>query len=580
MNSRDAESPRVQAFIDRVTASSDKASALAHLTTWMTRNLTLDGRRYSFKHHECHIAIAKDQHPHKVVEKCSQVGLTELSLRIAAALCGVTRSRIIYVLPSARFSEKVSADRFYPIIAGSNILSASVSTNVKSAAMRKIGNSTIYFQGASGTSQAISIPANYLIIDEENFCDPVVLGQFDSRLRHAEEDPVTGIRGVTQRFSTPTIPKYGVSKHFEASDKKGYQVQCSRCNTWQLPDFYNDYVIPGFDEDIAVFEEADLANPDYKVDEAYVKCQKCGHDLWGDLCTPDRRQWVAEKPDVIMISGYQVHPIDVPHYNKVPGLIRAIANKTTQDHRNFTMGIPHEDRNNSFLMSTFNSNEKSGFLSLDEAKRTSLSGIRIGIDVGKTTHIVVGKRVAPKQFDIIHMATVTQVENGVLADLLQPYIDGFNPDCVVIDAAPDFTTARILIDKNKYGMVFACEYRRSIREVFSNIEEDEETAVVKADRSGTLSNAMDMHNKGSIRYPNNPETQVLAAHLKVTKKVTRNTEMGEVVSFPKPSEPDHYAHALNYCLIADEILDSDRKAKVPVSMPPNITGVKIGSENS
>ena len=573
-----ANSNLIKGFISRIQVAADRSTAMAHLSRWMTNNLRLDGRPYNFKHHEMQEQIASDQHPHTVVTKCSQVGLTELALRLVAAIAAVTRSRIIYVLPSARFSEKVSADRFYPILKDSPLLFSMLHTNVKSAAMRKIGNSTVYFVGASTDSQAISIPATDLIVDEENFCDPDVLGKFNSRLRHAPEDLATGLRGRRRRFSTPTIPKYGVSKHYEASDKKTYHVRCKKCNTWQIPSYYHDYVIPGYDGEIALFAAEDLLNSRYKVDDAFVKCQHCGKDLWSSLMDPTCRQWVAECPSVVDLSGYQVSPIDVPHYNKVPSIFKQLSDYTKQDHRNFVVGLPHEDANNSFLMSIFENTEKSHFITLERAATLTLNNVRIGVDIGKTSHITVLQK-RGKGYWILHLAELVSSPGNTIAMQVQKYIDAFKPAMTVLDAGPDFTTSQTLIQDNQYATVYGCEYRRSVPEAYSYIELKEEDGIVKADRSGTLSTYMEAHNKAKVHYPDHPTTDTLKSHVEVTKKVVRKSEMGDIVSYPKPGQPDHYAHSTNYAFIADMAVDKEDYMSQPVGALPQITAVRIGSNS-
>lgn len=573
-------SDRIAAFINKVTAVADKVTSRKNLPKWMTKNLRLAGRPYSFKNHEAHLDIARDTHPHQAVKKCSQVGLTELSLRIAAAIAAISRSKIIYILPSARFSEKVSTDRFLPIIQDSPVLRAMVHPEAKSSSMRKLGTSTIYFQGASGTSQAISIPATDLIIDEENFCSAKILGQFNSRLRHNPKDGVTGLRGSKRRFSTPTLPKYGVSKHYDNSDQKSYTVKCHHCNHTQVPDYYFDYVIPNYSHDIGSFSAQDLKNKHYKVDEAYVKCQKCGKDLWEDLMNPDQRRWVAKYPDVIDLSGYAMSPIDVPFYNDVPSIFKQLEGYTTQDHRNFVLGLDYEDANNSFIESVFESSNKAPYVNLQQADKATLSNIRIGIDIGKTSHITVGQRVNEERIDVINITTISMRGSSTpLYALIQAYIDTYNPDILVLDAAPDFTTPQTLISENRYGSVFGCEYRRSTSKVFSNTDAREEVGVVKADRSGTLTDLMELHNTGKIRYPDKElcsEVEELKQHLSVTKKITIASELGDVVSFPKPDEPDHYCHSLNYMMIGDSMVESDELIGKGSGMAPCVTTLKVG----
>ena len=574
-------SPKLQGFSDRIGAIADRSTAMTQLSQWMTKNLRLDGRAYNFNKHEMQKTIASDQHPHKCVKKCSQVGLTELSLRITAAIAAVTRSRIIYVFPSARFSEKVSADRFLPIVKDSPTLAAMQHLEVKSAAMRKLGNSTIYFQGASGTTQAISIPATHLMIDEEDFCDPVILGQFNARLRHADEHEATGLRGVRQRFSTPTIPNYGVSKHFNNSDQKYYMVKCSKCNEWQAPDYYTDFVIPGYQDPMEQFDKRDLHNPRYKVREAYVKCQSCDTDLWKDLMNPDQRQWVAKYPDREMMSGYQVSPIDVPAYNKIPAIIQQLEDYTLQDHRNFVLGKDHEDKNNSFLGSIFSTCTDAVYLTLKEAKLTTLSGIIMGVDIGKVSHFMIGKRVEPHapKVHIIALGTLS-VGDGNLAAQLQILIDTYNIHMTVLDAGPDFSTPQTLIADNLYGTVYGCEYYRQVAGSYTNIDPRPDEGVVKADRSGTLTDTMKAHNSGNFRYPKEEEGKVaeVKKHLKEIKKVTKVGEMGDSVIFPKSDNPDHFGHCLNYLRIADEIAFEHVLTAQDVPVLPGVSTIVVGSK--
>ena len=572
-----ATSKKIEGFVDRVLAIGDKATAMSQLSGWMMRNLRLNGRKYTFKDHEMQEQIASDQHPSKVVKKCSQIGLTELSLRLTAAIAAVTRSRIIYVFPSAKFAEKVSADRFLPIITGSPMLMGMQHAEVKSAGMRKLGNSTVYFQGASGTTQAISIPATHLMIDEEDFCDPVILGQFNARLRHADEDPETGLRGVRQRFSTPTIPGYGVSLRYDGSDQKQYMVQCSKCNTWQAPDYYTDFVVPGYEDALEKFDKYDLENPKYKVSEAYVKCEKCGNDLWKDLLNPVKRQWVAKYPDRRLLSGYTISPIDVPVYNKIPAIIRQLDDYTIQDHRNFVLGKEHEDKHNSFLMSVFENRTDAYYTPPFEAKNSELSGLRFGIDIGKTAHLIVGKAVSRKIIHVIYMVQLS-INDGLLAEQIQKLIDAFRPEIVVLDSGPDFSTPQALIEDNRWGQVFGCEYGRSVKGAYTHLDPLPEDGLVKADRSGTLSDTMEAHNNGNIHYPRNcEEVEILKEHLKVTKKLEKPSEMGKIVAFPKPVDPDHYAHALNYLCIANTIAGDHDILNPVLGVLPGVSAVAIGS---
>lgn len=573
-------SPKVQGFIDRLAASADKSNAFHRLGDWLQKNTFIGGKPYNFKGHECHEEILRDVHPRKNTKKCSQVGLSEVSLRSALAIAAVTRSRIIYTMPTDTLAQKFSKDRFTPVIEESPALSNAQRADAKSAEMKKIGNSTLYIVGTFGGNNAISIPAQFLIHDELDFSNQAVIGMFQSRLRHAEEDPVTRHKGVAQRFSTPTLPNFGISKHFEASDQRYYMVRCSSCNHTFAPHYVRDFVVPGFDEPMTHFEKSDLSNPRYKTKEAYLKCEKCGHDLWKDLMNPAQREWVAKYPSRYMERGYQVNPWDVPKYNSCPSVIGQMSEYTKQDFHNFVLGLEYESKDNSFLSSIFQSPDKSAWVSLTEASATDMQGTIIGIDIGKTAWLLVGKRVKvgrQRKVDIIHAAQLRARVGSDLAGQVQEYIDAFNPAAVVVDAAPDFSTAHALIGNNRYGRVFGCEYTRTIAG-FTNLTPDPETGVLKAARSGTLSDLMEDHNVGLIRYPRNEsEMPLIEEHLGNTKKLVKPVEMGDSVHFVKTG-PDHYCHALNYLMMADELVEDNVMLPKVAGVAPMVTGVTVGGK--
>lgn len=574
-------SPKLQAFVDRLAASADKSTAFHRLGDWLQKNTFIGGKPYNFKGHECHEEILRDVHPRKNTKKCSQVGLSEVSLRIALAIAAVTRSRIIYTLPTDTFAQKFSKDRFTPVIEESPVLRNALHADAKSAEMKKIGNSTLYIIGTFGQTQAISIPANFLIHDELDFSNQDVIGTFQSRLRHAEEDPVTHHKGVAQRFSTPTLPNFGISKHFDQSDQRFYMVTCSKCSHTFAPHYTRDFVVPGFDDPMTHFDKSDLYNPKYKTKEAYIKCERCGNDMWKDLINPAQRQWVAKYPSVYMERGYQVNPWDVPKYNSCPSVIGQISEYTKQDFFNFVLGLDYESKDNSFLSSIFQSNDKSQWMSLAEAKVTDISGTVIGMDIGKNAWLVVGKpvKVAGKtKIDIIHLVQLRAKVGDALADQAQEYIEAFNPAAMVVDAAPDFSTAQALVAKNRYGRVFGCEYSRTVPGAFSNITPDPEEGILKAARSGTLSDLMEAHNAGLIRYPDeDSEMELVKTHLGNTKKLIKPVEMGEQIQFVKTGE-DHYAHAMNYMSIAAELVKGNVMMPKVVGVAPGVTGVRVGSK--
>ena len=580
-------SPRIESFLDQISAISDKVNAQERLVPWMLKHLKLGGRKYRLTDHEFQTDILNDPHPRIAIPKCSQIGMTEASLRLAAALAAVNRYRIIYVFPSATFSQKVSTDRFLPILTQSPILNAMQRPEARGSAMRKVGNSTIYFVGASGTTQAISIPADVLIIDEQNFCDPTVLGQFRARLRHSHEDAKTGHRGKIYEFSTPTLPNYGVDKSYARTDQRVYMVKCGHCGTWQYPSFHNDYVIPGYEKPMSEFSAHDLVVYPTGVEKAYVKCRKasCGKDLWKSLCNPKLRAWVAKHPEVTSYRGYKVAPIDVPAYNKIPQILGQIAGYTKQDYYNFVLGLSYASADNSFLQDIFESSDRSTFIPLSQASSLLAHDANTvaGLDVGKRSWLTILKRekvTGKGRLHLIHATPLDAKAGNSLSEQVSKYMEAFGVKTIVVDAAPDFSTAFGLIDKHpEYNRVFGCEYVQKISEAYSNIMPKPELGVVKAYRTGTLTDLMEAHNAGAIAYPQHDEVNIIAEHMENVKKVKKSTDFaGDTYTFQK-SGPDHYVHSLNYAMMADTIANERIYLAKKVGVLPSIRAVTMkGSE--
>ena len=104
---------------------------------------------------------------------------------------------------------------------------------------------TMYEEAGMGlAANQVGLDMNFAVID----------------ISHAEEDEY-GFKGITYRFSTPTVKGFGISEHFEHSTKNYYFVKCSCCNNWAAPDFFRDTVVPGYDGDLTSWSNADAKNP-------------------------------------------------------------------------------------------------------------------------------------------------------------------------------------------------------------------------------------------------------------------------------------------------------------------------------
>lgn len=574
-----------QGVLNRITLSININKGLSHMSSWLMKYTRLDGRPFSFKDHEMQIAICDDTNARKVMQKCSQVGLSELAARMVAGIAAMSKNKhIIYVLPTRTFATKFSASRFKPIIDESPMLLGMTDKNVKSAELKKIGTTFVYFGGTSGSvNGAISVPASYVIRDEYDFSDQLVADRFESRLKHAASDEHHR-KGHIWTFSTPTLPEFGINREFLLSDQKHYNVTCQCCEHDFAPDYFENIKIPGYDGKMLDITPQDITNGYLDVKGAYMECPECKADIWEALCDPKRRHWVAKKPKSI-VSGYQIFPWDVPKVNSIPSILMQIpAFGNPADFYNFAVGIPFVDRNNSFLLDRID-DDTCKWLDHGHGQGT----FYMGVDVGKTSHIVIGRVKADGTEEINYMERYTISGNAdPLYQRITQLRELFNVRVCVIDAAPDFTSALEAIKNNPLGKVYACEYTRNRLnglDIISipDVPKLAEDFVVKAFRTGSLQELMRSHNSGLIKYPRSigcmqctTEIDELRNNLKNIKKLRITNGDGDIEERFVSTGADHYAHAINYCRIAYKI--SGVVSGVGYSYKPCVSRFKLSGK--
>lgn len=572
-------------IVDRLTLSVDTNSAIGNLAPWLCDYTKLDADTFfSFKDHEMQIDIINDTNARQYIQKCSQVGLSEGSCRKALGIVAISKSaHIMYVLHTRTFATKFATSRIKPIIETSPMLNDMVNNNAKGAELIGLGSSFMHLGGASGAATgAISVPAKFIFIDELDFCDQVVVGKYESRLKHAPEDAY-GRKGTVCKFSTPTLEDYGINIGFKISDQKHYEVRCSSCEESFAPDYFRDIVIPNyFDKKGNEGKLIDLTPEDVKsgeldVMDAYMRCPCCMHDVWEDLCDPSRRKWVPKFPDAIS-SGYQVHPWDVPKVNSIPSIIMQLAEyENTADYYNFTIGIPFADKNNSFLLGAFTGKDFSRWLELKvEGDRSSYC---LGCDVGRTSNIAVGKKDINGRYHVVYLERFKASVEETLGERLIVIMKAFKCRSAVIDAMPDFTTAQTVAKKFPSRLILACEYTRAKgKGKMANFEVDEEKHLLSAYRTGVLTDYLKAHNSGDVLYPNSAEGSYIKGeidevklNLKNLKKVKKLDGEGEDVETFVKTGPDHYGHTISYMKMACDALGDFIHQKAADAAPVNIT---------
>lgn len=541
--------PQVSTFLDRVRVASGRTRDLSRMAEWLcehTKHPKNNRLPWSFKDHEMQIDIANETRSHVKVRKCSQVGLSELSVRIALGMLAIfSGSTAIYTLPTAKFAGKFAKARISPVVEASQALSALVPTGADSNELKQFGTSFLYIVGTSGASSPISIPADMLIRDEVDFSNQSLLSMFFSRLGHAVDG------GWIRDFSTPTVDNFGISSEFDATTNGRYTVKCQTCYNAVMPTVLEDVIIPGFDDPLIELEQEMLTDPRYDFDNAYLKCPACNHEITREnLMDAELRAWVHANPDA-EIGGYQIMPFDVPLINTIPKTVKSIKQyERKSDWVNFEMGTTYEDAENSFLESAIDANT---LLTHVRPGYHAAHGCVAGLDIGKTSWFIVGKPLDKDRVDIIHAERIVQDDHNFLVTRTLDLLKWYGINRLVIDAGPDFSSVTQIIAKSIVDQAYGCYYVRSSKKNLSNMDVKEVEQIITASKVGTFSDCAKAVNRGDVRFANMKEMSTVKSHLQSMKLVSHKNAAGETVSAWVNTGADHYANALNYLMIAIQL---------------------------
>lgn len=565
--------PEYDSFLERVEVGLSKSVDLAKIPEWIVKN-TRDPRnkrlRWSFKDHEFQHDIVSEAAAHVVIRKCSQVGLSEASVRLTLAIIYMRDLTGIYVLPTKAFVNKFSVDRIDPVVDNSPTLSSRKSKDTYNINLKRIGDASLYVAGSFSPGDAISVPAQFLVRDEYDFCKQSVLTTFDSRLGHNKEG-----EDFRRDFSTPTVANYGIDRLFQRGDQRYFAVHHDACGRWVVTHFMDHVVIPGFDGTARDLEKYHLADPAVRPNEAYLMCPHCRRQITqANLVDPAKRMWVA-KHDGREIHSYQVQPYDVAAINPPSRTIKQLGDYALKkDWVNFKVGEVHEDNESAFN---------------PEAVHTFCNGPRlewyegavmrtrcyIGIDVGAISWIVIGMRIGGK-IRVVHIEQVIcRDSDDALYMRAIAIFTALGPAFCVVDSMPDFNTADKITRKYP-GRALACEYADKLSSPLVTLDVKEERRVVRAHRDKRFDLLVRDYNGGAIEWASGlADIHIMAKHVQGMKKMRRLDEDSAASSLDdsgmamhwEKTDDDHYLHALNYMHIAAELEGSVGISDKPPALP-------------
>lgn len=527
---------------ERIRAGIRSSYSLGNVAEWIQRNTKLNGIPFNFRDHEYQEQIIRDTSPEKVIRKCSQVGLTELTFRETLAILRIIDgTTAIYTLPSANMVEKIVKTRVDTIVNDSADLLFSRSKDVDSSEIKQFGRSFIYFNGTFGQNQAISTPADLLVHDEVDFSKMEVLTTYESRITHSKYK-------LRREFSTPTLPGRGISARFDRSRRHFNMARCNHCSQWFLPDYYAHVRVPGHDGDLKEITNQNIHQKRWR--EAALHCPHC-------QAVPslqhEHRNWVLENPtDNYSPAGYAISPFDAPNIISVPFLVeKSTKYERIADFVNFNLGLPYEDATATLTDGLL----RQLFVATDS---TNFSGNYMGCDTGALCHIVVGNKDSQGVLLVHHFERVplAQFEQR-RAELAAKY----RVLICVIDALP-YTELVMRLQKHDLN-IFGATYHGSRNMATYTVKEQGEDPEsgklqikqVQIARDIAFDELVALIIRRQAVFVDRPEKELFIKHLLDMKRqavVNKHQEI-EFRWVKSDAEQDHFMHALLYLYTATQL---------------------------
>lgn len=475
--------------------------------------------------------IMRDPHSFKVIQKGSQIGMSEVAVTIALH-AAATGSNVLYLLPTAERAQDFSQTRIGMAIAASPTLSRMVGPTDElprapdNLRVRRIGEGFLHTLGGTDPSRIRGLPMDLVIFDEADEIDESMIHEGRQRIAASKEPRII-------MLSTPTNSATGINNWFQQSDRNFYWVNCSMCSESQPLSW-----------EANVRETGELS------------CRACG----GGIDVGARGEWrpeLAGNP----YRGYALSRLYSPRANfermrfeaSDPALQARIA------FFNGVLGLPYDPPGGSISIAELDAARRD-YLAQDQTAKFRV----MGVDQGASVHYVI--RGAERDARPLCAAGIVPR----IADL-DEIITRFGVEVVVIDAQPSQGEALDLVARFKGScvQVYVAYYsqpgdvRMSVNRGKRQVNIPRTLALdglYAGLRAGRLSLPRDARELGGRMYEGMGDyyRQLMAPKRQLTANAA-----GEPV-YGYTGRNDHFAHAEVYCQAA-----ADRRLR---PMPARVSG--------
>lgn len=553
-----------KSHLERVKTAVAGTYGLANLDKYIEEKTYLNGKKFSFKGHEFQRDILKGQAPTEITVKIAQVGLSEITYRLALAACRVIDDfSVIYTFPNASDAGDMCKTRIDPIVKGSPDLLSAININLDNSEIKQFGrNSFLYMKGTRSQAGAISVPADMIIHDEWDRSDTTVASMYIARLQHKPHK-------LRRIFSTPTVKKFGILKEAEGAKRYKHFGTCTHCSHKWLPDYFEDVKIPGYDGSLEELNAQNIIHTQWK--KAYLACPRCGKD---PQLTYESMEWVLENPNQAFEAVARfISPFTVPEVMTIPYLVHnSTEYKKYSEFKNQGLGMAAEEENESITESDINKAIiKGDFVSSDVHF--------FAADMGIMCHAMVGKELADGSLVVVHKERIPLAKfEDRRSQLLRQY------RCVlsVHDSQPyvDMISRLTRSDPNAYGAIFA-EFKAGAAVRVQEEEEDVDEGkmnfrIAKLRRTMCFDALLEMFKRNEIIIGSNEEDHNFTQQMLSLKRIQKFDKAGGLeYAWEKTDENDHFHFTLLYLWVAAKLRGTAKGTSSLLATMPLVTKVRM-----
>lgn len=489
----------------------------------------IDGKPFDLKRHAYQEQILKDLHPDQTYQKAAQMGASLIEIMECLWLARYKFPHgILYLIPTKTDVIDFSKKKFSKVVEENPCFQDWI-RDTDTTGLKRVGKSFILFRGMKSAVGLKVQDVDMIVYDEIEEASQLAIDLAEKRTDHSNFK-------WRRRLSVPSDYDVGINSYFQNTDERHWMLKCKACNAWhcleeEFPEFLHD--LGG---------------------RVVRSCTKCGKEL-----DPQIGEWVAKKPQITNMRGYQITQLWSDFVD--PGVI--LHNyTTTKDMAGFynnTLGIPYTD-----VSARVTIEQVLALCSQELMLEDDEGPCMMGVDPGKIHYLVIGKKLSETKIKVIRLGIVHDMENSFGEkvsgwDMIGRIVKKFNVSCCVIDGRPFIDDCRGLAEKfaGKIFLYFHSEGQKGI----SLWRDKDWTVNINACEAMDASHTF--LRDGKVEMPRRSQLiETFAKHChNVGRKLEEDEETGDRRYYWKKLGEDHFRRAFNLMVLASERTGIARKKK-------------------